>query len=152
MTMSACCGHDHWIEARDKPGLILAMMRHLTGNARISLEGELSSLALLEILGGSGDETSVLKRAVTHPRQDFIVVPLEPDTVPLLWTVLSQPEGVTRKILHLQIEKGGRIEFGAYDNVHKNCTRSGPGVGGEFLEDLHRRGVIRSFECRARQT
>ena len=149
--MSACSGHDHWIEARDKPGLILAMMRHLAGNARISLEGELSSLVLLEILGGSGDETAILKRNTTYPRQDFMVVPLEAETVPLLWTVLSQPEAVTRKIVHVQIEKDGRVEFGAYDNVHKDCTGSGPGVAGNFLEDLQHRGVIRSFECRAQQ-
>src|SRR5688500_3128889 len=116
--MPECSGHDHWIEALDKPGLILAMMRHLAGNARISLEGELCSLALLELLGGSEEETAILKRNTLYPQQEFIVVPLEPETVPRLWQILSAPDAVTRKILHVQIEKDGRIQFSAYDNVH----------------------------------
>ena len=82
----------HWLQARDKPGLLIAMMRHLVGGAFIALEGSLSRCDFSGIPGLSSEETLSLKRSTSYPILDFVVVPLEPDTMP---RILEQ--GVTRR-------------------------------------------------------
>lgn len=107
-----------WAE-RDKRSVFLAMMEALAGGAHVSFEGDLGKLRLRELIGASGQETAALKRNTLWPEQDFIIVLLEPTTVR---TVLSAIRGnVPRKILHIQIEKNGVLEFAAYDNFHPGC-------------------------------
>lgn len=79
-----------WIVARDKPGLLIAMMRVLAGEARISLEGDLSRCrGLYSIPDAHGAETVVLRRNTVVPIQGFVVPPLEPETIqPILQHVL----------------------------------------------------------------
>lgn len=48
--------------ARDKPGLLVAMIRALCGTAHIAFEGDLSRCRLGEIAGATDQETSVLRR------------------------------------------------------------------------------------------
>jgi hypothetical protein len=136
----------HWLIARDKPGLLVAMMRALSGNAHISFEGRLSECQLDEIPGSTDQETPILKRNTLVPRQDFIIVPLEPNTLrPILDRVL--PEGrVVHDVIHVQIEKNGKLEFGAYDNFHPECIEAGSGVPETVLKDLKSRGVLKSYE------
>jgi hypothetical protein len=50
----------------------------ISGNAHMSFEGRLNHLRLASIPGASEEETFVLKRNTIWPKQDFIVVPLEP--------------------------------------------------------------------------
>ncbi|MGH7173881.1 MAG: hypothetical protein ACRELG_26685, partial [Gemmataceae bacterium] len=110
----------YWLVARDKPGLLVSMMRALAGEAHISFEGDLSRCRrLFAVPGASTDETEVLHRATIWPMQDFVVLPLEAETIrPILDEVL--PEGrVVHDIIHVQIERMGRLEFGAYDNFHR---------------------------------
>ena len=135
----------YWIVAHDKPGLLIAMMRALAGNASISFEGDLSRCAFPRDLAQAHDETEALVRNTAIPRQDFIVIPLEPQTVqPILDVVL--PEGRFMKdIIHIQIEKNGRLEFGSYDNFHRDCIVAFHGVSTELLEQLQQSGVIRSW-------
>src|SRR5688572_24912182 len=135
----------YWIVARDKPGLLIAMMRALAGNASISFEGDLSRCAFPPGLTQTHDETEALLRNTTIPRQDFIVIPLEPQTVqPILDVVL--PEGRFMKdIIHIQIEKNGRLEFGSYDNFHRECIVAFHSVSTELLGRLQQSGVIRSW-------
>jgi hypothetical protein len=137
----------YWLVARDKPGLLVAMMRALAGGARISLEGELSRChGVLSLPGASVEETEVLLRATIYPVQGFVVLPLESETVrPILDQIL--PEGrVVRDIIHVQIERGGRLEFGAYDNFHRECVVCGAAVSRELLERLRVSGVLRSWK------
>ncbi len=49
---------------------------------------------------------------------------------------------VPRKILHIQIEKSGRLEFGAYDNFHPDCVCIGSGVPAGLIQGLATEGVI----------
>jgi hypothetical protein len=91
-------------------------MGELAGNARISFEGDLSKLALLRLSGATQEETAVLKRNTIWPKQDFVVVPLEPSTVRTI--VVAIGGTVPNAIIHVQIEKDGVLQFGAYDNFH----------------------------------
>src|SRR5438094_4041514 len=95
----------YWLVARDKPGLLVAVMRALAGDAHISFEGDLSRCrGLFAMPGASTEETDALRRQTLYPVQEFVVLPLEPETVrPILAEVL--PEGrVVLDIIHVQIE------------------------------------------------
>jgi hypothetical protein len=146
------------LTVRDKPALVTTMMHALCGNAHISFEGDLSKCQLNDISGASGEETTVLKRQTFVPRgsscpqegvvvrEDFVVIPLEPHTVrPILDRIL--PEGrIVHDVTHVQIEKNGEREFGAYDNFHPGCVVAGSGVPEALLRDLMSRGVLKSCE------
>jgi hypothetical protein len=107
-----------WIVVRDKPGLLIAMMRALAGSAHVSFEGDLSRCVFPPELGAEKNETPTLKRHTLVPELDFVVPPLEPHTVqPILGVVLPDRRFMD-DIIHIQIEKNGRLEFGSYDNFH----------------------------------
>lgn len=136
-----------WIVARDKPGLLIAMMRALAGGAHISFEGDLSRCrSLYAEPGASRDETDALRRNTAFPVQDFVVLPLEPETIrPILGHVLPDSR-VIHDVIHVQIEKGGTLEFGAYDNFHDECIVCGSAVPEDLLDELRSKLTIRSWE------
>jgi hypothetical protein len=93
--------------------VLLALMEALAGDAHLSFEGDLHGFRLREIAGAIDQETATLKRNTRWPDQDFVVVPLEPATVRPVFSAIGG--NVPRRILHVQIEKGGKLAFGAYD-------------------------------------
>lgn len=136
----------YWIEARDTPGLLIAMMNLFLGKAHIAFEGDLSKCMLSEIQGSSSSETQILKRNTTFPLQDFIILPLEIETIePILKQVLPQAKCV-HDIDHISIEKNGNLVFAANDNFDSGCIWVGDAVTKEFLEDLLTRRIIKSYE------
>src|SRR5260370_14868086 len=100
-----------WL-VRDKRGFLLAIMEELARNAHISFEGNLSNLRLGSVPGASEAETVVLKRNTLWPKQDFIVLPLEPSTGKAILSAIGGT--VPKSIIHVQIENEGVLEFGAY--------------------------------------
>ena len=105
---------------KDRKGVLLAMMEALAGEAHLSLEGDLRRFALTRIAGASEQETASLKRSTRWPQQDFIVLPLESATIK---TVMAAIGGsVPRRILHVQIERRGNLEFAAYEVPTRLCV------------------------------
>lgn len=137
----------YWIVPRDKPGLLVAMMRALAGDAHVSFEGDLSRCKFPEQLRLSGEETDVLRRNTTSPRQDFVVVPLEADTIRPILDVVLPGRRYLVDIIHVQIEQHGDLQFGSYDNFHKDCIVCYSGIPTTLLDQLQASGVIRSW-CR----
>jgi hypothetical protein len=119
---------------RDKGQLLLALMEEFEGSARVSFEGDLRALSLLEYPGASFQPTGALKRGTLWPQQDFVVVPLEPLSSKKIFAALGGT--VPKKVLHVQIEKDGMLEFGAYDNFDPECIFFGSAVRREFVELL----------------
>jgi hypothetical protein len=134
-----------WIITKDITTLLTAMLHELCGNAHISFEGDLSKHNFSFIPGIMSVETEVLKRATFFPKQDFIIVPLETNTIPLILDQLMRSKDVWRDIIHIQIERNGIIEFGAYDNFHPDCVVSGSNISRTLLEKLVSEGAIQSF-------
>jgi hypothetical protein len=119
---------------------LLAVMKELAGSAHISFEGDLRSLKLHALPGASEEETSVLKRATTRPRQDFVLVPLEASTEGAIIAAIGGT--VPRSVIHIQIEKNGRLEFGTYDTFHPECFFVGSGLTSSFIEGLLSERII----------
>src|SRR5258708_38324924 len=100
----------------DKRRLLLDMMEEFAGDAHISFEGDLSTLPLSSIPGASKEDTGVLRRNTLWPKQDFIVLPLEPSTSK---TIISAIEGtVPNAIIHIHIDQPGTPQFAPYGNFH----------------------------------
>jgi hypothetical protein len=132
-----------WL-VRDKRRFLLAMMEELAGNAHISFEGNLRNLGFGSIPGASEAETTALKRNTLWPKQDFIVLPLDPS---MGKSILSAIGGtVPGSIIHVQIEREGVLEFGAYDNFHPECIYFRSGVRPEFLESMVSQGILKSVQ------
>jgi hypothetical protein len=138
----------HLVDVHDKLGFLHRMMTELAADAFISLEGDLSHCRLPKELGASGDETALLKRNTLAPRQDFVVLELTPETLEPIFKQIKAA-GLKRAILHVQIERNGVLELGAYDNFHPECVVSGPGIGEQLLEQLKEDGFIRKFSVAA---
>jgi hypothetical protein len=129
-----------WRAIRFKNQFLLAVMEKLAGDAMISFEGDLSGVRLFDIPGASIDETQVLKRNTLSPRQGFVVLPLEADTVqPILRAVGGT---IPRSIIHIQIAKRDRLEFGAYDRFNPVTLVLGPALDVEFLNFLQKQGFL----------
>lgn len=135
-----------WIDPRDKPGLLRAMMRALAGDARISFEGDLSRCVFADNLTASADETEALCRQTVVPKQDFVVLPLELDTVQPILDVVLPGRRYLDDIIHIQIERHGQLQFGSYDNFHRECVVCYAGVETTLLDQLKSSGVIRSWQ------
>ena len=136
-----------WIDARDKPALLLAVMKELVGNSIISFEGDLSNLELDKIESSRSDETEVLRRQTASPVLDFIVLPLTEKTLQEVWSEISQKDHLVNEgIIHVQIESEGELAFGGYDNFHRECTIAYSALSIEFLESMKELGIIRSLK------
>lgn len=123
------------------------MMRALAGDARISFEGDLRRCkGLYSEPGASHDETDALRRNTAFPVQDFVVLPLEPETTnPIMGHVLPDSR-VIHDVIHIQIEKDGTLQFGAYDNFHDDCIVCGSAVPADLLDELQSKLTIRSWQ------
>lgn len=136
----------YWIDPRDKPGLLRAMMQTLAGDARISFEGNLSRCAFSDTLKPSAHETEALRRATAAPELDFEVLPLEPDSVKPILDVVLPNRRYLDDIVHIQIERHHELQFGSYDNFHRECVVCGTGVETSLLDHLKSSGVIRAWQ------
>jgi|SRR5208337_2092981 len=127
-------------QVRDKPGLLLAILEELGGNVHISFERDLHGFNLSKFPGVSDQETAILKRNTVWPRQHFLVIPLESSMGQKIFPALSG--AVPQRIMHIQIEKDGVLQFGTYDNFDPACLFWGPALNQEFVESLAGRGVL----------
>jgi hypothetical protein len=124
----------------DKRRFLAAVLAELAGVAQVSFEGDLSSTSLFNVAGASGDETQALKRNTLWPKQDFVVLPLEAQMVGPIMAAVGGT--VPRGIIHIQVQKDGRLELGLYDNFAPTCMFFGPRITSVFLATLQDTGTL----------
>jgi hypothetical protein len=127
-------------KVRDKRRFLMAALRELAGSAFVSFEGDLSGTALTGAIGASDEETKALKRNTLWRKQDFVVLPLEAETVGSIMAAVGGT--VPRSILHIQVEKDGRLELGLYDNFAPKGMFFGPAVTPQFIGTLQNEDVL----------
>jgi hypothetical protein len=136
------------LHTKHKPELLFAVMRTLAHeDARISIEGRLSYTELVKIAGASLNETEILKRNTTSLRMDFVVLPLTPETALEIERAIVSKVGFKGDagIVHVQIERQGRLAFVACDNFHEDCVWVSEAVPATFLAELVRNRVLYSY-------
>ncbi len=78
------------------------------------------------------------------PKLDFVIVPLEKETVEPILNAVIPGQRIVHDIIHVQIEKNGQLVLGAYDNFHRDCCVFHPGDVEELVDELEADGIIRS--------
>src|ERR1700678_2580038 len=127
-------------KVRDKRRFLAAVLAELAGVAQVSFEGDLSSTSLFDVAGASSDETQVLKRNTLWPKQDFVVLPLEAEMVGPIMAAVGGT--LPRGIIHIQVQKDGRLELGLYDNFAPKCMFFGSSLTSTFLATLRDAGTL----------
>ena len=127
-------------KVRDKRRFLIVALAELAGAAHVSFEGDLSSTSLFEVAGASGDETRVLKRNTLSPKQDFVVLPLEREMVGPIMAAVGGT--VPRGIIHIQVQKEGRLQLGLYDNFAPKAMFFGPRLTPTFFAALQEAGTL----------
>lgn len=127
-------------KVRDKRRFLAAALAELAGDAQVSFEGDLSMTSLSDVPGRSNDETQVLKRGTLWAKQDFVVLPLEVETVRPIMAAVGGT--VPRGLIHVQVQKAGKLQLGLYDNFDPNCMFLGPRLTPSFIATLKEAGVL----------
>jgi hypothetical protein len=138
---------------QDKAMLLRQMLVALAGpDALVSIEGYSLPEVFSHLAGVQQDETAVLKRNTLLPRLEFFILPLREESLPMIIEELTSTEALDdeRGFIHIQIQKAGQLAFGAYDNIHPECTAAFPPVGRELLETLVSSGAITSYAVQLR--
>jgi hypothetical protein len=135
------------LETRDRPRLLFAMMHALAAeDSRISFEGALSQTELAR-MAATHEETGVLKRATFQPKQDFLVLRLTPEKLSALEkAIISKIPFGNHGIIHVQIERNGRIAFAAYDNFDRECVVAYSDVSSSLLDELTNARILRGYQ------
>jgi hypothetical protein len=131
-------------KVRNKNRFLLAIMKELAGDAHISFEGGAKILRLVGLPGASQIENAILKRNTLWPKQEFVVMPLESSTIPAIFTGIGGT--IPRSVLHIQIEKNRRIEFGAYDHFNPGCIVFGSAITKAFIDALISEGILKPIK------
>lgn len=148
MTSEAMEEFVYQLNTRHKPRLLFAMMEVLADNdSKISLEGVLSQTELMGMEDVSFEETEVLKRGTLQPRLDFVILDLAPQKVSATQKAIrSRIAFGGNGIIHVQIEKAGKLAFAAYDDFHSECTVAYSGISPQLLEELVETRVLRAYQ------
>jgi len=85
-------------------------------------------------------ETTVLRRNTIWPKQDFVVIPLELSTGPILLSAFG--DGIPSRIVHVQFERNGVLEFAADDNFDPESLLLGPSFEKGFFNTLVEQGLL----------
>jgi hypothetical protein len=125
-------------KTKDRRRLLIAILTECTVNSRISFEGQLSKLPLLELEAISLDETTILKRGTTWPKQDFVVLPIDAFAPSAIIAALGG--SIPSAVLHIQVEKDGKLVFGAFDNFQH--LHLGDLLGEQFVDQLVSNGIL----------
>jgi hypothetical protein len=135
--------------------LIQAMLYVLCGNAELSLEGDLSQVTdILDMFPATSEKpTDMLPRQTHWPQLDFVVIPLEWETINMIEQDLLPSVGLGTSIRHVQIAKDKQWQFGAYNLDHWGPGMhaiyvAGDAVNESTLAEMISRRLLRGYERR----
>ena len=94
----------------------MAAMMHARAaeNTNVSFEGMLSHTELAQMEGVGHEGSDVLKRSTLQAKRDFRILPLTPQNVSaIVKAITSKIAFGNRGIIHVQIERNGKMAFAA---------------------------------------
>ena len=116
--------------------LLDAVLDEFCGDARLSLEGDLSQCDLRGIPILANESMGVLERSTLFPSHGFVVLPLATETLGLIKQRIIRRVGIRSRVWHVLIEKGGKLVFYAYDQFNPDSVWICAEVTEDFLESL----------------
>lgn len=136
-----------WLNPRDKPALLLAMMCELLDNSHILLEGNLSACDLSAIPGAAVGIVEPFRSQ--SGGGDAVTLPISEQTIQMVKTCLLPGGRIIRDIAAIQIEQAGQVQFMAADHFHHECVSVGNAILEPLLQELVASGIIRGYETHA---
>ena len=130
-------------KVRAKNRFLHRILQELAGKAWVSFEGGPSVLGLMQVPGAGIEETPVLRRSTIAPRQNLVIVPLTHDTIEPIWKGVGGT--LARDVLHVQIERDGKLVFAAYDRFHPGCVAFGTDFPEVLLHSLIEDRLLEEF-------
>lgn len=125
------------LKVRKKRAALFALLDVLASDdAVVSFEGNLKHMKIDQGLRAS--EMPLVKRNTRAPVLDFIILRLEPESLSKIKQALSSVS-----VVHVQVERNGRLLFGAYDGLQHVWISAE--VGALVLDDLVKRGLLWSY-------
>lgn len=126
-----------------------ALIEAFCGDAHISFEGDLSKLQWSAQTPVHPRISVLLRRQTCWPTQDYVVLPVEVETVLEIKRSVLPVVGLKKRVAHVQIEKRRQLVFGAYDwfGLGPGCVWVVQSVGTELLDRLRREGSLKSYNA-----
>jgi len=138
----------YWLDPRDKPALLVALMHQLAGNAHIVFEGDQEDMESLDFSPIRGIFEGLVTPFNNEWREDSksLVLPLTNDTIRQILDVVLPEDRIIHNVGAIQIEKDGQVQFMAGDNFHNECVSVGPAVPEQLLKDLVASGILKAYQ------
>jgi hypothetical protein len=136
----------YYLKVRRPVPFMVSLVEAFCGDAHMSLEGDLSNLRWSGRRQVDPRIGVLLRRNTLWPKQDYVILPLEEDTLVEIKERVLPVVGLAKKVLHVQIEQHRESVFGAYDEFDDDCVWVASRVGPEFLDRLKQDGCLRSYE------
>jgi hypothetical protein len=118
--------------------LLQKVIHTIGAGGRCSFEGDLSKIDLDDVHG--------IVRRSGPGASSTVIIPLNAETISQILPDLLNRIGLRKNVLHIEIEKEGKLLFAAYDQFDEDCVWISEVVGIEFLESLKRDGVITEYK------
>ncbi len=136
----------YWINARDKPAFLVAVMKELSGDeSYIEFQGDLSRCDFSDV-GGVPVAADVNRRDKGALK---VVLALTTGNIkPILKQVLPEAR-VVHQIENISITKNNEEQLLIGDYFHNECISVGPMLSIEFLSTLKENGIIREIQTDA---
>lgn len=135
-----------WLYPRDKPALLLVMIRELSENSHILLEGNLSACDWSAVPGAV---VGIVEPFRSQYGSDAVVLPISEQTTEMIKTCLLPGDIILRDVGAIQIEQAGQVQFMAADHFHHECVSVGSAIGESSLQQLVASGILRGYETHA---
>ncbi len=127
--------------------LVKAVIELFSGNAHLSLEGQLKGKDFSFVEGIATEPTEILKRNTLEPQHhNFVILPVEAGTKEIIKQKILPQVGLRQNVFHVLMEKEGKLVFAAYDNFDSDGVWITGEVSEDWLEELLQQKVIKFFE------
>jgi hypothetical protein len=124
--------------------LLAAMIDSFNGNAHLFLEGDLRYFRSEQFQFLRNEPNDLLVRNTIWPLQQFVIIPLENETVHIIKRHVLNCVGIRNRVLHILMEKQGQLVFAAYDCFDPDLVMV-THTDNSFLDALITRKAIWSY-------
>jgi len=129
----------YWLNARDKPALLVNLMRELAGDSVIGFSCDLTRIDFSAL-----SEFMVFNREEILSGEGVVVQLTHQSLKPICSTIVPNAKCV-HLINEICIVTGEDIQVLIADNFHNKCISVGPLISAKFLDEIQANGILRSY-------
>ena len=128
-----------------KPLELLSAILDCFSGADLSFEGDLSACSFERIEGKRTEPLEPFVRNTIFPKQDFVILPITPESTAVLRTEILPRVGLRQRVAHVLIGQDNELLFWAYDWFDKDCVGMVDSVPTELLQKLKEASALADY-------